>query len=152
MGEKPLTIRKTLEEVAEVMLQNGASLPTIRNVLIAFGFPEDKVEEVTSALQSRVPSKNASTVNDQTPILNGSVIPLQEELKRQRAMIESLQEEIAKINLRFSQLSQEIKTLHGGLPQDVEVRLTSVEAKLRGFIEAVGDYIPMLMEHTKSAQ
>jgi len=147
-----VTVKKTIEELAEVLFRNGATLTTIKNTLAELGFPSDKIEHITTVINSKEAGKSQLT-NDQ-PVIpsNDDTIPLQEELKRQRVMIESCQEELGKLSLKLTQISQEVKSMHGSgfIVQDVEARLNSIEAKIAGVVEAVSEYLPTAVERAKT--
>jgi predicted nucleic acid-binding Zn-ribbon protein len=146
-----MTIKKTVEELVGVMLQNGTSLTTIQNVLLGLGFQKDKIEQTIDTLRSKSNLNHDST---ETPPHNGkeeTSFSLQEELKRQRMQIQSLQEEVSRLNLEFARISQEVKLVNSSAPpQSTVERIASLEATVNGIVEAIGDYVPIIIERFKS--
>ena len=145
-----MAIKRTVEELADAMLRSGAALTTIQNVLLELGFQREKIEQIIDTFRSKhtlsqdPPDDHPPNYDEKNPF------SLHEELKRQRMQIQSLQGEVSKLTLEFSRISQEIKAVNTSPPsQNISNRITSLEATVNGIIEAIGDYVPIIIERLK---
>lgn len=145
-----MTIKKTVEELIGVMLQNGTTLTTIQNVLLGLGFQKDKIEQTIDTLRSKSELNHNSTDSPPPNCKEESSFSFQEELKRQRMQIQSLQEEVSRLTLEFARISQEVKVVNSSTPPQSTVdRIASLEAIVNGIVEAIGDYVPIIIERLK---
>ena len=146
-----MTIKKTVEELIGAMHHSGAALTTIQNVLLELGFQKEQIEQTIDTLRHKPNSNQDSTDNHPPNYNEENSFSLQEELKRQRIQIQSLQEEVSKLTLEFSRIFQDIKAVNSGSPpQNMVDRIASLEATVNGIVEAVGDYVPIIIERLKS--
>lgn len=144
-------IKKTVDELTDVMLRSGVSTTAIKNILLKLGFSDDQIEQIISEIPANtVP--NTSLESDQIPASRKEgLASLQEELERQRSFIQSLQEEISRLALAFSKLSQEVRTsTNGPIQSNIEARITSLEASVNGIIDAIGEYVPTIIERLRA--
>lgn len=139
-----MSIRKTANELVEAMFQSGVSFLTIKKVLDKLGFPKERIEELTESLPTGV----SEEPSEKTADLRKDIMSLQGELERHKVAIESLEEEIDKINSMLSPLLREIKMLKGEGVESIEKRLASLEAEVKGIVEALGEYVPTLLEQS----
>jgi DNA anti-recombination protein RmuC len=145
-----MAIKKTVEELAEAMQRSGVALTTIQNVLLLLGFQKEKIEQIIDTFRSKPAASQDSTDGNSPNHNEKNSFSLQEELKRQRKQIQLLQEQVSKLTLEFSRISQEIKAVNSGRPpQNIVNRVASLEATVNGIIEAIGDYVPIIIERLK---
>lgn len=145
-----MTIKRTVEELADAMLRSGAALTTIKNVLLELGFQKEKIEQIIDTFPSKPAARQDSADDHLNNYNENNSFSLHEELKRQRIQIQSLQEEVSKLTLEFSRISQEIKGVKSGEPlQNMVNRIESLEATVNGIIEAISDYVPIIVERLK---
>lgn len=141
-----MSIRKTANELVEAMLQSGVSPTAIKKVLGTLGFSKEKIDELTEDLPTISVSEEPRETNAVTSSEN--TLSLREELERHRSAINSLQEELSKINSTLSPFLQGAKASRDSGIISIEKRLSSLEAEVKGVIEALGEYVPALLKRS----
>lgn len=151
-----MSIKKSVEDLATVMLQNGATIDTVRGVLKALGFSDENVEQVIGTLQFSSYVKEDKLQNArQTDLIDSKSSFLQQiDSNELRVALKSVQEEVGRLRLELSQLSQRVKIIENGETSSFEAKVKLLEAKINGLIDAIGEYMPTLIQrfsHGKSA-
>lgn len=143
-----MSIKKSVEDLALIMLQKGATIDTTRSVLKALGFSDENVEQVIGTLQLSGYVKETELQNaQQTGLINSHPSVTQQidstELNR---TLKSIQEEVGRLQLELSQLSQRVKNIENSETSGLEVKVKLLEAKVDGLIDAIGEYVPTLIK------
>ena len=147
-----MVMRRTLREVAEIMINNGIELDKVKEVLFDLGFPKERVEEVLSKYAPIAPQKRSLTEVKDSSETEKMIdnIAIQEELKRQRRELEKMEQDLMKVITDISNLSRKVKALSElKSERHLEEKIEALEAKLYGFIDAILDNAPQLMESLK---
>jgi len=143
-----VSIKKSVEDLAAVMLQNGATIDTVRGVLKALGFSDENVEQVIGTLQFSSYAKEEGLQNvRQTDLIDSkSSFLSQIDSNELNVTLKSFQEEVGRLQLELSQLSQRVKIIENGETSGLEAKVKLLEAKVNGLIDAVGEYVPTLIQ------
>ncbi len=146
-------MKKTLREVAEIMINNGISPIKVKEVLIDLGFPKNKVEEIVAKYSILNPpsfQEEKSLANNDIEKLSDRLV-IEEEIKRQRAELEKLEQDLMKLIVEVSNLNRKVKALEEvKLSKSVEEKILNLEAKFNAFIDVILEHAPQLLDILKS--
>ncbi|MBS7644304.1 hypothetical protein KEJ26_07015 [Candidatus Bathyarchaeota archaeon] len=144
-----MSIKKSVEDLARIMLQQGATVDTTRNVLKALGFSDENVEQVIGTLQiSGYIRENELQSAQQTDLINSypPLVTPQIVSTELNGSLKSIQEEVGRLQLELSQLSQRVKNIENSETSGLELKVKLLEAKVDGLIDAIGEYVPTLIK------
>jgi predicted RNase H-like nuclease (RuvC/YqgF family) len=133
------------------MLEGGIRIDVVRNMMKELGVPSDKVDQVINSFKETSTSKNGDEESSIKNDVQEEQFPAREELRRQRLMIEGLQQETEKIKLEISRLFSMLEALKTERTQNFGIRIGVIEAKVDGLIEAVGEYVPSILKKVSAS-
>ncbi|RLF19821.1 MAG: hypothetical protein DRZ82_04305 [Thermoprotei archaeon] len=165
-----MTVKRTLNEIVEVMINNNIPLSSIKNVLLDLGFPSDKVEKVIEAYKfmerqiesegqevngnegiNSSPNNSPSRENDGLGSdLRASLITLESELKRQKEVIDKIEQELMKSIIEIGELKKRLHALEETrASRNIEQEVKALKARLDALIDIIIDNAPALIEEFK---
>jgi riboflavin synthase len=123
------------------MSEARVSPVTIKRTLEELGVSEEKINLLIPALEE----KNSTSFN------NNALLLIQEELDRQKSIIELIQEDLQKLSSQVLNSIEEVRTRKSE-STDIKLlkeKLELLEAKINGIIDALGEYVPIILHKLK---
>ncbi len=143
-----MTIKRTLRELAEIMVSNGVEPERVKSILLDLGFSKEKVEEVV-AHYALISSNGKHSKDENSPESIGKTVEklvIEEELRRQREELQRLEEDLMKIMVDLNNLKKKIKVLESSkATRALEQEVRELEAKLDALVDVIIDNAPQLL-------
>jgi riboflavin synthase len=123
------------------MSEARASPVTIKRTLEELGVSEEKINLLIPTLEER----SDASFNDNALLL------IQEELDRQKSIIGLIQEDLQKLSSQILNSIEEVR-VRKSESTDIKLlkeRLELLEARINGIVDALGEYVPIILHKLK---
>ena len=130
-----MAIRKTIDDLVDALLQAGVPKAKVKRALEMLGLSSDGIQEVLAVARD-------------SPVEEDQALLIQEELEKQKFAIEALREEVSRLNAALSKLC---KALAPGDLASLETRISSLEADVKGIVEALGEYALQILRKPRTS-
>ena len=159
-----MTVKRTLNEIVEVMLNNGVSLSSIKDILLDLGFPEEKVakvieaykfmEQTTSTLANEKNangnSSNDQSIDDKQIQERADMLAIEEEIKRHKETLSKIEDELMKLIVDMGEVKKRLRTLEETrASRSIEEDIKDLKAKLDALIDVLIDKAPIILEELR---
>jgi len=159
-----MAVKRTLNEIVEVMLNNGVSLSSIKDILLDLGFPEEKVakvieaykfmEQTTNALTNEKNangnSSNDQSIDDKQIQERADMLAIEEEIRRHKEALSKIEDELMKLIVDMGEVKKRLRTLEETrASKSIEEDIRDLKAKLDALIDVLIDKAPTILEELR---